>query len=105
MPSNGEAEENGSEEPKENFVDKLNSNNNNARSNDELTINEAISEIENFENEEKRKLEKSQISTNTEVEIESALLELIVKLSNKNLIYELDLTEETLNTINKFKAD
>jgi len=72
------------------------------KSNDEIMIDEAISEGINSENEEKRKSEKS---NNTEGEIESALLELIVKLSNRNLIYDLDLTEETLNTINKFKAD
>jgi len=75
----------------------------NKKSNDEIIgINEAILESVDFENEEKRKTENN---NNTEFEIESALLELIVKLTNKNLIYDLDLSDETLNTISKFKAD
>lgn len=74
----------------------------NKKYNDDITINEAVSESLNIDNEEKRKLEKSQ---NAEIEIESALLELIVKLSNKNLLYDMDLSEETLNTISKFKSD
>jgi len=74
----------------------------NKKFSDDITINEAVSESINIDNEEKRKLEKSQ---NAEIEIESALLELIVKLSNKNLLFEMDLSEETLNTISKFKSD
>lgn len=49
-------------------------------------------------------VEKNEESLNQN-EIESALLELIVKLSNKNIIYEMDLSEETLNTISKFKSE
>jgi hypothetical protein len=36
---------------------------------------------------------------------ENALLEMIVKLSNKNLLYDLDLSEETTKIIDKFKSD
>ncbi len=74
----------------------------NKKINDYITINETVSDCINFDDEDKRKLEKNE---STEIEIESALLELIVKLSNKNLLFDMDLSEETLNTISKFKAD
>jgi len=104
LSNNSEAEENpnADKDNKEFFNYSQPLNETNKKSNDEIIINEAISETIHFEIEEKRKSEKSH---NTEVEMESALLELIVKLSNKNIIFDLDLSVETMNTISKFKAD
>lgn len=49
-------------------------------------------------------LDKSGYS-NKESAVESALFELIIKLTAKNIITELDLSEETMNTISKFRVD